>query len=121
MEIRAPSEARTRNIVQRTDLLLSARIVPMLSDGTHSLAVTSQSLLKRKSTDRAFGAAYVLVMLVTLAIAIAAGGGSNMDGLKQCNVNGTFNGTVKGTVTFTTDATDVLVNVTVPLTTCLTS
>ena len=81
----------------------------MLSDGTHSLAVTSQSLLKRKSTDRAFGAAYVLVLLVTLAIAIAAGGGSNIDGLKQCNVNGTFNGTVKGTVTFTTDATDVLV------------
>ncbi|KOO30884.1 hypothetical protein Ctob_014032 [Chrysochromulina tobinii] len=81
----------------------------MLSDGTHSLAVTSQSLLKRKSTDRAFGAAYVLVLLVTLAIAIAAGGGSNIDGLKQCNVNGTVNGTVKGTVTFTTDATDVLV------------
>jgi len=81
----------------------------MLSDGTHSLAVTSQSLLKRKSTDRAFGAAYVLVLLVTLAIAIAAGGGSNIDGLKQCNVNGTVNGTVKGTATFTTDATDVLV------------
>jgi hypothetical protein len=81
----------------------------MLSDGTHSLAVTSQSLSKRKSTDRAFGAAYVLVLLVTLAIAIAAGGGSNIDGLKQCNVNGTVNGTVKGTVTFTTDATDVLV------------
>jgi len=81
----------------------------MLSDGTHSLAVTSQSLLKRKSTDRAFGAAYVLVLLVTLAIAIAAGGGSNIDGLKQCNVNGTVNGTVKGTVAFTTDATDVLV------------
>ena len=81
----------------------------MLSDGTHSLAVTSQSLSKRKSTDRAFGAAYVLVLLVTLAIAIAAGGGSNIDGLKQCNVNGTVNGTVKGTVAFTTDATDVLV------------
>eukprot|EP00900_Chrysochromulina_parva_P024463 jgi/Chrpa1/6650/Chrysochromulina_OHIO_Genome00019383-RA len=81
----------------------------MLSDGTHSLAVTSQSLLKRKSTDRAFGAAYVLVLLVTLAIAIAAGGGSNIDGLKQCNVNGTVNGTVKGTVAFTSDATDILV------------
>ena len=56
---------------------------------SHSLAVTSQSLLKRKSTDRAFGVAYVIVLLVTFGIAIVAGLKNNIDGMlhdAQCGL-----------------------------------
>jgi hypothetical protein len=71
---------------------------------THSLAVTPQSLLKRKSTDRAFGVAYVIVLLVTFGIAIAAGLKNNIDGMLHDAQCGPQSSNVNGTDTFTANA-----------------
>ncbi|KOO28937.1 hypothetical protein Ctob_004311 [Chrysochromulina tobinii] len=71
---------------------------------THSLAVTPQSLLKRKSTDRAFGVAYVIVLLVTFGIAIAAGLKNNIDGMLHDAQCGPQSGNINGTDAFTANA-----------------
>ena len=71
---------------------------------SHSLAVTSQSLLKRKSTDRAFGVAYVIVLLVTFGIAIVAGLKNNIDGMLHDAQCGPQSSNVNGTDTFTANA-----------------
>ena len=76
----------------------------MLSDGTHSLAVTPKSLLKRKSTDRAFGVAYVIVLLVTFGIAIVAGLKNNIDGMLHDAQCGLQSSDVNVTDTFTANA-----------------
>ena len=71
---------------------------------SHSLAVTSQSLLKRKSTDRAFGVAYVIVLLVTFGIAIVAGLKNNIDGMLHDAQCGLQSSDVNVTDTFTANA-----------------
>jgi hypothetical protein len=60
--------------------------------------------LKRKSTDRAFGVAYVIVLLVTFGIAIAAGLKNNIDGMLHDAQCGPQSSNVNGTDTFTANA-----------------